>query len=427
MITELSQKDQILESLSAVPHENESAQATAVRENAKEALGNLEFPTSKVEYWKYTRLGKIINKAYHIQEAEEDLDISPFVIPNLDAHLVVMVNGLFQKNLSVIKDDEITVLSMQNVTKDETAFEQHFGHYANTKDEIFIALNNFGYQGGVFVLAKKNVVAQKPVHIINAVTGNNTISQTRNLIVAEQNAAVKVIESFVNIDTNQSFSNPLTEIFVGENAHVEYNKIQDKWGESYQVATEQVHQEANSTFTINTISLKGTLLRNNLNIVVDAEGCETNLNGIYLGIENDHIDNHTIVDHQKPNCNSNEVYKGILNDNSTGVFNGKVFVRRDAQKTNAFQQNNNILLTDDATVNSKPELEIYADDVKCSHGSTIGQLDEEALFYLQARGISRKSATNLLINAFAEDALEKISIDALKELITAVFAKRFES
>lgn len=159
------------------------------------------------------------------------------------------------------------------------------------------------------------------------------------------------------------------------------------------------------------------MVRNNLNIEVDASNCETNLNGLYLGKNKDHIDNHTVVDHKKPHCNSNEIYRGILDDESTGVFNGKVFVRPNAQKTNAFQKNNNILLTDNATVNSKPELEIYADDVKCSHGSTTGQIDEEAIFYLQSRGISKKGALKLMINAFAKDALERISIEPLQAYI----------
>jgi len=239
------------------------------------------------------------------------------------------------------------------------------------------------------------------------------------------NSSVKIIESFVNLQGEESFTNNVSEFFLNPNSQVEYNKIQNKVGESYQISTEQVYQRKDSNYTINTITLDGTLVRNNLNIDVDAEGCETNLNGIYLGKKQNHIDNHTVVDHLKPNCNSNEVYKGILDDNSVGVFNGKVFVRPDAQKTNAFQQNNNILLTDDAVINSKPELEIYADDVKCSHGSTTGQLDDEAIFYLQARGVGKRSAINMMITAFAKDALERVSITPLKEYIENKIEDRF--
>jgi len=271
------------------------------------------------------------------------------------------------------------------------------------------------------------VVANKPIHILNLTNSNELISNTRTIVKAHKNANVKIIESFINLQGENSFTNNVAEFFLSPNSHIEYNKIQEKEGESYQVATEQVYQTATSNFTINTITLEGTLVRNNLNIKVNAEGCETNLNAIYLGKDKNHIDNHTVVDHLKPNCNSNEVYKGILDDNSVGVFNGKVFVRPDAQKTNAFQQNNNIVLTDNAVINSKPELEIYADDVKCSHGSTTGQLDEEAIFYLRARGISKESAINLMIAAFIKDALESISIESLKNYIDTKLETRFNS
>ena len=229
----------------------------------------------------------------------------------------------------------------------------------------------------------------------------------------------------MNYNGKENFINSVSEIVVGENAQLEYNKFQDKEEENYSISTEYVYQNANSHFTINTATYNGALVRNNLTIEVDAENCETNLSGLYLGKNTDHIDNHTIVDHKKPNCNSNEVYRGVLDDNATGVFNGKVFVRQHAQKTNAFQKNNNILLSDNAVINSKPELEIYADDVKCSHGSTTGQIDEEAVFYLQSRGVSRKSAINLMINAFAKDTLEKVSIDALHNYINSKIEERF--
>src|SRR5690606_13967726 len=231
---------------------------------------------------------------------------------------------------------------------------------------------------------------------------NNTLSQSRNLFIGNVGSKVKIIESFINVCGEKNFNNHVSEFFVAENTHLEYNKIQDKKENNFSIATEQVYQEANSNFTINTATFNGALVRNNLNIEVDASNCETNLNGLYLGKNKDQIDNHAVVDHKKPHCNSNEVYRGVLDDESTGVFNGKVFVRQDAQITNAFQQNNNILLSDNATANSKPELEIYADDVKCSHGSTTGQIDEEAIFYLQSRGISKKGALKLMINAFAK-------------------------
>ena len=425
----LTKKDMLLESLSQLDFSNEPTFAQQLRNKAKEALNDLDFPTSKTEYWKYTRLGKIINKTYFVQNenAVPLIDVSNFVIPNLDTNTVVLINGYFSDELSSLTPQSgVTIQSLKNaIQQSDKLVSNKLGKITKIENEIFIALNTASFTDGVTINIEKNTACEKPVHIINLVTENNLIANTRIIVQAQENTSVKMIESFVNLGGEESFTNSVAEFFLSTNAQIEYNKLQNKSGESYQIATEQVYQEANSNFTINTITLDGTLVRNNLNIEVDAEGCETNLNSIYLGKGSNHIDNHTIVDHLKPNCNSNEVYKGILDDNSVGVFNGKVFVRPDAQKTNAFQQNNNILLTDDAVINSKPELEIYADDVKCSHGSTTGQIDDEALFYLQARGISKKSAMNLMIAAFVKDALESISIESFKNYIDQKLDKHF--
>lgn len=414
---ELTKKDTFLATLSPLQF-NEDSYFEDLRNNAQNELKELDFPTSKTEYWKYTRLGKIVNNTYTLGQPEK-IDITNFLIPNLEAQVLVIINGHIATDLSDFTSvDGVTLTSLSAAKKQGfEGLKKHFNQFTKDKKEIFLALNNAFHTDGIYLEVAKNKIVEKPFHIINITTGNNTISQSRNLFIDNVGSQVKIIESFINIRGEKNFNNHVTEIFVAENAHLEYNKIQDKKETNFSVATEQVYQEANSNFTINTATFNGALVRNNLNIEVDASNCETNLNGLYLGKNKDHIDNHTVVDHKKPHCNSNEVYKGILNDESTGVFNGKVFVRQDAQITNAFQQNNNILLTDNATVNSKPELEIYADDVKCSHGSTTGQIDEEAIFYLQSRGISKKGALKLMINAFAKDALERISIEALQAYI----------
>ncbi|HEY9081935.1 MAG TPA: Fe-S cluster assembly protein SufD [Vicingaceae bacterium] len=414
---ELTKKDAFLATLSPLQF-NEDSYFEGLRNNAQNELKELDFPTSKTEYWKYTRLGKIVNNTYTLGQPEK-IDITNFLIPNLEAQVLVIINGHIATDLSDFTSvDGVTLTSLSAAKKQGfERLKKHFNQFTQDKKEIFLALNNAFHTDGIYLEVAKNKIVEKPLHIINITTGNNTISLSRNLFTANAGSQVKIIESFINIRGEKNFNNHVTEIFVAENAHLEYNKIQDKKETNFSVATEQVYQEANSNFTINTATFNGALVRNNLNIEVDASNCETNLNGLYLGKNKDHIDNHTVVDHKKPHCNSNEVYKGILDDESTGVFNGKVFVRQDAQITNAFQQNNNILLTDNATVNSKPELEIYADDVKCSHGSTTGQIDEEAIFYLQSRGISKKGALKLMINAFAKDALERISIEALQAYI----------
>lgn len=427
--TELTKKDVLLESLSQLDFSNEPQFAQDLRTNAKNALAVLEFPNSKTEAWKYTRIGKITNKNYGIQQevGETAIDIANYLIPELDANIVVIVNGFYRDDLYQIEiQDGIKISSLKNAIIESDGFiKDHLGAIAKSEKEIFIAINTLCFTDGVYIDLDKNAVINKPIHIINITTENNLITNTRTIVKAHDNSAIKIIESFVNLQAEESFTNNVAEFFLNPNSQVEYNKIQNKEGESYHISTEQVYQRKDSNFTINTITLDGTLIRNNLNIDVAAEGCETNLNGIYLGKDRNHIDNHTVVDHLKPNCNSNEVYKGILDDNSVGVFNGKVFVRPDAQKTNAFQQNNNILLTDDAVINSKPELEIYANDVKCSHGSTTGQLDDEAIFYLQARGVGRRSAINMMITAFAKDALEKVSIQSLKYYIENKIETRF--
>ena len=414
---EITKKDTFLAALSSLQF-NEDSYFEGLRKIAQNELNELDFPTSKTEYWKYTRVGKIVNNSYTLGQLEK-IDVSDFLIPNLKAHILVVVNGYFSPELSNFTEVEGITLTSLSAAKKQSfeGVKKQFNQFTQNKKEIFLAFNNAFHTDGIYLEVAKNKIVEKPLHIINITTGNNTVSQSRNLFLANAGSQVKIIESFVNVDGEKNFNNHVSEIVVAENAHLEYNKIQDKKETNFSVATEQVYQEANSNFTINTATFNGALVRNNLNIEVDASNCETNLNGLYLGKNKDHIDNHTVVDHKKPHCNSNEIYRGILDDESTGVFNGKVFVRPNAQKTNAFQKNNNILLTDNATVNSKPELEIYADDVKCSHGSTTGQIDEEAIFYLQSRGISKKGALKLMINAFAKDALERISIEPLQAYI----------
>ncbi|MBW6483619.1 MAG: Fe-S cluster assembly protein SufD [Vicingaceae bacterium] len=419
-------KDKFLEVLSTLDFTTENPTFLQHRITSQNELNELDFPTSKTEYWKYTRVGKIVNNTYTLGQPEK-IDVSDFLIPNLDAQVLVIINGHVVADLSDFTSvDGVTLTSLSHAKKQNfEGLKKHFNQFTQDKKEIFLAFNNAFHTDGIYLEVAKNKIIEKPLHIINITTGNNTISQSRNLFLANVGSQVKIIESFVNVNGEKNFNNHVSELIISENAIMEYNKIQDKKETNFSIVTEQVYQEANSNFTINTATFNGALVRNNLNIEVDASNCETNLNGLYLGKNKDHIDNHTVVDHKKPHCNSNEIYRGVLDNESTGVFNGKVFVRPNAQKTNAFQQNNNILLTDNATVNSKPELEIYADDVKCSHGSTTGQIDEEAIFYLQSRGISKKGALKLMINAFAKDALERISIEALQAYIDNKIEERF--
>jgi Fe-S cluster assembly protein SufD len=272
------------------------------------------------------------------------------------------------------------------------------------------------------------MVVETPVHIINIIsTQESSLIQPRFLFVIGNNSELKIVESFDTINSDaKTVCNSVAEISIGEKAKVQYYKLQNDCAGVHLISSVNAHQQKDSHFDTNTVTLNGDWVRNNLNIVPDAEHCETHLNGLFITRDNQHVDNHTLVDHRKPNCESNQLYKGILDGKSTGVFNGKIFVRRDAQKTNAYQSSKNILLSDDATINTKPQLEIYADDVKCSHGSTTGQLNEEAMFYLRSRGLGEGSAKNLLLFAYAGDVIEKIQIVPLKIYLEELVNQRLK-
>ena len=391
----------------------------SIRQSGLEALKSLEFPTTRDEYWKYSRTTKITKNYYHFSQLDSIKgDLSKVKIEGLDTYEIVMVNGFFNAELSSLpKNDIIEIKSFEECTTEELT--SYFSQNLDTITNFFSALNTAYFSEGIMIVAKG--VCDKPVHVIHYSEGNNVISQPRNLFITEKNAELSIIKSSINQNTENFFYNSVNEFFIGENSHMNYYVIQNYEEGMNVISTNVATQEKNSNFSAYNYTLKGDWIRNNTNIFVKGENCESNLYGAYQPKGKQHIDNHTIMDHIMPNCESNEHYKGTVDDKATGVFNGKVFVRKDAQKINAFQSNNNILLSDDATMNSKPELEIYADDVKCSHGSTAGQLDEEAVFYLQSRGLSKESATALLIGAFLGEVVEKIKLPELKDKVLEMY------
>jgi Fe-S cluster assembly protein SufD len=319
---------------------------------------------------------------------------------------------MYSSLLSKVISAELVVLPLEEAITSEFKgiIAEHLGHSSNYLKDGINALNTAFVNGGVFVHISKGKITEHPVYLYNFTDAReeNIFSQPRSLIHVGENAQVQVIETYVTIGEGESFTNQVMEMVVEENALVEYYKIQNDANHANQVSTTHIRQIGKSYVHTVTISLNGGIVRNNLNIILEAERCEAHLYGLYFQKGKSHIDNHTVVDNVRPNCFSNELYKGVLNDESSGVFNGKIFVRQLAQKTNAYQSNKNVLLSDNASVNTKPQLEIFADDVKCSHGCTVGQLDEEALFYLQSRGIREKIAHALLVRAFATDILEHI-------------------
>ncbi|MFW5973149.1 MAG: Fe-S cluster assembly protein SufD, partial [Bacteroidota bacterium] len=361
----------------------------------------------------------------------EDFDIHPFLIPELDAHLIVTVNGRFSDHLSQIgslpKGVIVTGFAKAAAQHPELV-DRYFNKTANVENESFTALNTAFVQDGVFVFVPKNTVVEKPLHIINVLTSHDDVFvQPRNLLVFEENSQAKLIESGHHREEARAFTNSVEEIFVARAANVDYYKIQDEGDTASQVNGTYVHQADSSVFSVNTITLSGAVVRNNLTVTLDGEHIESHLIGLVLPTGSQHIDVSTLIDHARPHCVSNELYKYVLDDAREGVFNGKVFVRQDAQQTNAFQENKSILLTETATMNAKPELEIYADDVKCSHGATTGQLDAEALFYLRSRGLPERLARGILLLAFARDILESVRIDALRTWLDQKMHERFAS
>ncbi|MDB4088900.1 Fe-S cluster assembly protein SufD [Flavobacteriales bacterium] len=390
-----------------------------IRESGIEALKQLEFPTTRNEYWKYSRVSKITKHTYKFNtDSVNDLDLSSARIENLDTYEIVMINGFLNTELSTFPSTDVLEIK----TFEDCTTEELISYFSQNLDAItnpFSALNTAYFTDGMLIVAKG--ICDKPVHLINYSTGDTVISQPRNIIVTKKHAELSLIKSSINKKTVNFFYNSVNEFFLEENSKLNYYVIQDYEKGMNVMSTNVANQARDSRFSAYNYTIKGDWIRNNTNVFVNGENCETNLFGAYQPTENEHIDNHTIVDHLKANCESNEHYKGTVADKATGVFNGKVFVRKDSQKINAFQSNNNILLSDDATMNSKPELEIYADDVKCSHGSTSGQLDEEAVFYLQSRGLSKKSATALLIGAFLGEVVEKIEIPELKEKVLGLY------
>jgi Fe-S cluster assembly protein SufD len=406
--------------------------AEAERVLAKDAFSKQGIPNRKHEEYKYTNIDLILKDEFVLNAAKtivaKQIESSKFLT---NSFVAVVVNGIFSPELSALQElpKGLTITSLADAAKTQTAlFNTHYSKYADVNSDAFIALNTAMAKDGVFIHVAKGAVIEKPIHVLHVSSADaNTIINPRNLIVVDSTAQAKIIESFETIDSKAKiFNNAITEITVAKNTVVEHYKIQDENEAGYLINTLQINQQDNSVFTTNTITLSGSLVRNNLTIVLDGEHIESHLNGLYLTRDHQLVDNHTLVDHRKPNCNSNELYKGIIDEKSTATFNGKIFVRKDAQKTNAFQSNKNILLSDDGSINTKPQLEIYADDVKCSHGTSTGKLDEDKIFYLRARGISEFSAKKLLMHAFASEVIDTIKIDELRNYVEAKVALRFE-
>ncbi len=402
--------------------------------NRRVALQHFErmgFPSVKHEEWKYSNVRNLIAVPYNFNAPHQVSaeDIAALDIPNLEGNILYFINGRYEASLSKIVSpgDQLTIRTLKEaLTSDPELVNTYFNKLAKNEDEPFTALNTSFAGEGVFIHVPAGKVVETPV-ILRFITDarvSEVGAQPRNLIAVGENAQVRVAEAFRSIGEKTSFTNIVTEIHVAKSAHVEYYKVQNESDTAYHIGTTQVRMLDASHFYSATATLNGGFIRNNLHIEIDGEFCDAYMYGVYCPDGRQHIDNHTLADHRKPNSVSNELYKGVLRDRSVGVFNGKVFVRPDAQKTNAYQSCKNVVLSPDARMNTKPQLEIFADDVKCSHGTTTGQLDEEALFYMRSRGIPRAEAMGLLMYAFCEDVVSQIRIEPIREYLEGLIAEK---
>ena len=366
------------------------------------------FPTTKDEEWKYTSLKKVIANEYSIENKGTIIDSSV-----IDKYSLGLVNKIIFSDGKLITTPTIKGVSING-----------FSEFEITSNDRILQLNKALSQNGFTISVDKNTVLKNPIEILFFSTTVNGFSQYRNQISIGENSEVKFIERLQNLNNSASLVNHFTQINCAKNTKVEYNKIQDNTAESQLIDTVNVFQEQDSTCNINTLIFGGSFIRNNLNFEQNGSNCESNMNGVSILNNNQLADNHTFVDHKSAHCRSNEMYKGVYLDSSKGVFNGKIMVRPDAQKIDAFQSNNNLLLSDSSSIDSKPQLEIYADDVKCSHGCTIGQLDDDALFYMRSRGIGVEEAKAVLTYAFASEAIENISVEQVKTLAKKLLAKK---
>ena len=425
-------KEKLLSSFLAF--ENEKDVDSYVHDIRTQAIKKFEeegFPTKRLENWKYTSLKKTLQHDYKLfpskSKALEFKDIESFLINEIESYKIIFVDGKYCSHLSETTHDGMDICILSSAltqSKYDLVIENYFDKIAK-KDGI-TSLNTAFSSEGSFIHIPKNIQVDKPIQIIYFSTGKNesVLYQPRNLVVVDENSQVEIIEKYHSLNDNSVLVNTVTEIYADKKSNIKHYKIQNDNNTSSLIDNTFVSQEHSSSYSLHTFSFGGELIRNNLNIFQNDERIESSINGITIIDDNQHVDHNTLIHHRKPNCNSYQDYKGIFGGKSVGVFNGRVLVEKEAQKTNAFQANNNVLISDKAVINTKPQLEIFADDVKCSHGCTVGQLDKNALFYLRSRGIAEKEATALMMYGFANKVLTSVEIPEIKARINRIIANK---
>jgi len=392
-----------------------------LRENAFARFCEVGFPTTHDEDWRFTNVSAIGRTPFELagtQTLAED-QLKQFRVPGAACQMV-FVNGHFVRELSVIEKLPVGVKVnglAEEIKSNSVAVESHLGRYLNTQRDAFSALNTAFAEDGGYVHVRKGTVLEAPIYLLFISTASDRplMTHPRNLIVIEQEAQATVVEDYVSIGESTAFCNTATELVAGENAVVSHYMLEREHQKAFNISTLRIQQERSANVSSHSVLLGGGLVRNNVHPVLAGEGGECLINGLFIGNGHQHLDNYMLVEHASPHCGSRQFYNGILDDHAHGVFHGRIVVHKDAQKTDAKQTNRNLLLSDDAQIDTKPQLEIYADDVKCTHGATIGQIEENALFYLRSRGIDEVSARKLLLMAFASECLDRMSASPARD------------
>jgi len=397
-----------------------------IRKQALSRFDELGFPSIRKEEWRFTNISPIQKTAFKLASGVQSMDvnsglINPYIIRDLKHTQLVFFNGQYVPELSVFHLPEgVKVKSLDRaLLEDKELTEKFLTKQTNFLEQEFTALNTAFIRDGALINIPDGQIVEPPIHILylTNTTGETIVTHPRNLIIAGSNSQSTIVESYAGVNDGIYFTNPVTEIIAEENAVVDHYKLQRESINAYHVAALYIHQKSSSSFSSHSFSFGGSIVRNDIFNLLDGEGIDSILNGLYLAHDDQLIDNHSVIDHARPHCHSNEVYHGILDDKAKAVFSGKIHVRPDAQKTDAIQSNKNILLSEDATVDTKPQLEIYADDVRCTHGSTVGQIDDNGIFYLRSRGINERLAKNIMIHAFAGEIIKNIKIAKIRENI----------
>ncbi|MBX2989717.1 MAG: Fe-S cluster assembly protein SufD [Bacteroidetes bacterium] len=406
----------------------------ALRKQAIQTFAGMGFPSTHEEEWRFTNVLPIARTEFtpafeYSAKGLRQADIDKFTFGGLNCTRLVFINGHLADEFSTHDPQPgVTIAGLKSALASHPELvSRHLAKYVKVDENAFTALSTAFIHDGAFVHVEENIEATNPIHLLFIVTGDQKVAVSpRNLIIAERGSKVSIVESYVSLATAPYLTNAVTEFVVDENAAIEHDKLQDESIEGFHIGTIHFQQSRTSNVVSNAINLGAAIARNNITAVLNGEGIESTLNGLSLATGTQHVDNHTTIDHAKPHCASHELYKSILDGKSKGVFNGKIFVRKDAQKTDAKQTNKTLLLSDDATIDTKPQLEIFADDVKCTHGATVGHLDEEQKFYLRSRGIGEEEANDLLTFAFASDVINRVHVDALREQLDTMIHARLQ-